>query len=88
MFLYDENYFYQTVAGLRDAHKLGDDIRLDAIHISPSVNRRKLERFLLLHKALKNERNNTNHASEKSLRLSLRVVKRMIYLYIDLAREL
>lgn len=88
VFLYDENYFYQTVAGLRDAHKLGDDIGLDAIHISQSVDRRKLERFLLLHKALKNERNNTNHASEKSLRLPLWVVKRMIYLYIDLAREL
>lgn len=87
LFLWDDNYFYQTVAGIRDANIIGD-VKLDSIHIAPGVDRGKLEKVLLLHKALKNERNNTNHASERSLRLPLWVVKRMIEIYIGLIRDL
>lgn len=49
---------------------------------------REIQTFIKLHEALKNERNNANHASEKGNRLSLGCINRAISLFIDIARDI
>ncbi len=87
MFFIEDGYVYQTVAGIRDAKQTGT-LKLDSIYIDQAVDRRKLEKVLLFHKAIKNERNTTNHASERSVRLPIRVVKKVIKVYLERMREL
>lgn len=80
-----EKYLYKTFAGLK-----GED---NAIH-EASLNaglvnkRRQLEELLLLHKAIRQERNNTNHASQKIKRLPNKLVKHIIEIYLEKVREL
>ena len=49
---------------------------------------REIQTFIKLHEALKNERNNANHASEKGNRLSLGCINRAISLFVDIARDI
>ncbi len=49
---------------------------------------REIQTFIKLHEALKNERNNANHASEKGNRLSLGCINRAISLFIYIARDI
>jgi len=51
-------------------------------------NRDRLESFLRLHNALKKERNCSNHAAQTGIRLPMTVVKQMLDLYVELAKEL
>lgn len=48
----------------------------------------KLNQQLLLHEALKKERNCCNHASQRGVRLPIKVVKRAIELYAENAKEI
>ena len=58
------------------------------ITIPNKVDRKKLQDVLLLHAALKYERNNSNHASEKGERVPAKIVKYMILQYVDMCRQL
>ena len=51
-------------------------------------NVKKLDEFLGLHAALKQERNACNHASERGMRLSTKCIRNMLELYIQMADEL
>lgn len=53
-----------------------------------SKKRWELEVLLLLHMALKNERNNSNHASERGTRLPLEVVAAAIQEYVQIFRSI
>lgn len=59
------------------------------ISINPedSQRKRKLDDLLLLHGALKMERNCANHASNKGVRLSAGIVKRALEIYVKEAEE-
>ena len=46
-----------------------------------------IDLILRLHEALKQERNNSNHASERGLRLDLRIVEQMMRAYVDMCRK-
>ena len=61
-----------------------------ALHSNLETNehKTKLEELFLLHKALKQERNCNNHASETTKRLPKPVVERAIKLYIKKFREI
>ncbi|MBQ8317608.1 MAG: hypothetical protein IJX85_04660 [Lachnospiraceae bacterium] len=83
----EDGYMYKTIAGVKHS----DNIMLkyiDSISFNPGIAPMKLEKLLRLHSALKQERNNTNHASEKCMRLPLSVIKKAIYLYIKWVREI
>ncbi len=58
------------------------------ITIPTKIDRQKLQDVLLLHAALKQERNNSNHASEKGERVPAKIVKYMILQYVDMCRQL
>lgn len=51
-------------------------------------HKREIDDLFLLHEALKQERNCSNHASEKGVRLSVRIVKRAIEIYVKRAKEI
>ncbi len=85
---------YKTFAGLNNeyAYDLSQDGTGKATlkcmtKDTAAINRHKVDLLLRLHEALKRERNNSNHASEKGLRLNLRVIEYMMKAYIDLCRE-
>lgn len=50
--------------------------------------KKSIDNLFLLHEALKKERNCSNHASDKGVRLSVKTVKRAIEIYIEMAREI
>ncbi|MBQ7833241.1 MAG: hypothetical protein IJ336_06675, partial [Lachnospiraceae bacterium] len=83
----EDGYLYQTIAGLKESTSL-PTIKLEEICIRKDVDKRLLEKILLLHGAISKERNNTNHASEKSVRLPLCVLERVIKLYLNWIRTL
>jgi hypothetical protein len=58
------------------------------IKINDNVNREKLDVVLRLHDALKKERNNCNHASDKGPRVPSEDVKKLICSYVDLCEQL
>lgn len=58
------------------------------VKIMVSSKRQLLEELLLLHAALKQERNNSNHASELGKRLPLEIVSKAIQEYIEKFRYL
>ncbi len=56
--------------------------------LADKESRRKTDNLFLLQEALKKERNCSNHASDKGIRLSVRTVKRAIEIYVKWAREI
>lgn len=83
---------YKTLAGLKTGtYKLSDNtgntIELE-IRFKVGSRRQNLEELLLLHVALKQERNNCNHASGEKKRLPLEIVSRAIGEYVERFRDL
>ena len=85
---------YKTLAALKaDTYELKckdeemSTIMID-VKIMVSSKRQLLEELLLLHAALKQERNNSNHASELGKRLPLEIVSKAIQEYIEKFRYL
>lgn len=64
------------------------NIRCDIPVRKNQNNPEKLDEFLGLHAALKQERNNCNHASERGVRLSVKGIRNMLELYTRMAEEL
>lgn len=58
------------------------------VHDQVANHKRELDDLFLLHEALKQERNCSNHASEKGIRLSVKIVKRAIEIYVKKAKEI
>lgn len=84
---------YKTVAGIDNRYAEEIDMKwlndiIEWIKLNDNIDgnekaRRILEDTILLHRALKNERNNTNHASTKHRRLPLKIVSKAIDLYVQ-----
>lgn len=58
------------------------------IHSNLESEKKKLDRLFLLHEALKKERNCSNHASAKGMRLPIATVKRAIEIYIKWTEDM
>ncbi len=83
---------FKTLAGLKNeeyiiSNKNDTEIIVKA-ELLEKLNKTELERLLILHEALKNERNNINHASDKVIRLPLKIVKKAVQEYIEIYRSL
>jgi hypothetical protein len=66
-----------------------DKVKIEiAQQINSKENRIKLDRVLRLHTALKNERNNCNHASDSGTRIYVEDVQEIIKYYVDECRQL
>lgn len=63
------------------------ELKLGSNNLNTPIMMNKLDRMFLLHDALKQERNCSNHASQKGIRLSSEVVKRAIDAYVEMVRE-
>lgn len=82
----------KTLAGLKNeeyviSNKNDTEIIVKA-ELPEKLNKTELEKLLILHEALKNERNNINHASDKVIRLPLKIVKKAVQEYIEIYRSL
>lgn len=85
--LIEDDYFYQTMAGVNEDNDKLKEIIGD-YSVVKGEKQKKFEKVLLLHAALKQERNNSNHASEKIKRLPVELVNRMIDEYVALVRDI
>lgn len=80
----------KTIAGIKKQEyiiKNKTEIILKA-EIKKNVKKVELEKLLILHETLKNERNNINHASDKVIRLPLKIIKKAVQEYIEKYKSL
>lgn len=70
-----------VIKGEKNNHEIKTEILTDS---SKDV----INLFWVLHMALKQERNNANHASEKSNRLTLKTLNRLIDFYVKLVKHI
>ena len=82
----------KTLAGLKNQEYIisqKDDIEIIVkVKLPGNLKKMELDKLLLLHEALKSERNNINHASDKGMRLPLKIVKKAVQEYIEIYRSL
>ncbi|MBR3834198.1 MAG: TM1812 family CRISPR-associated protein [Lachnospiraceae bacterium] len=85
-----DGYAYRTLMGIKNPNNTSIKDATGEIGMSDMVknNRRIFEEILLIQHALKQERHNTNHATEKVPRLSNSIIRRIIGIYIRKLREL
>ncbi|MBQ8166488.1 MAG: hypothetical protein IJZ96_05555, partial [Lachnospiraceae bacterium] len=83
----ENGYMYETMAGVRCDNNVMLNY-VDSLKIHNNIDSIKLEKILRLHSVLKQERNNTNHASEKCIRLPLAVINKAINLYVKWVKEI
>ena len=74
-----------TWANIKDAEYMDGDKK---IKIKINADRTKLEKVLLLHAALKQERNTTNHAADSYYRFPLTTMQEIILEYVRLCEDL
>lgn len=80
-----ENEKKYSLAALPAKNDLGEGYTLN---LRIKKDRKTFKQLMILHDALKRERNQSNHASEKGIRLKAKVIKRAIDYYIYLYHKL
>lgn len=87
------NRAYSTWAGINPKAKFNVSGKSKPCVVRGQLNpkleqfREEIDMILRLHGALKQERNNSNHASERGLRLDLRIIEQMMRAYVDMCRK-